>query len=153
MLENLIANAIRFARGRVLVAARRRKNRMVIIVIDDGPGIAEEVRERIFETFFQAPDSQGREHAESAMSEAAARSSTDTDAGSVAMTCGYSGVGLGLSAVRRFADLLGIWVLIRSRVGHGTAIRLIMPEGDAADNCGDIAPASGSGVVHPVGGG
>ena len=51
---NLVANAIDAAGkgGSVQVLARRQGNRVVVSVIDDGPGIASDVREHIFEPFY-----------------------------------------------------------------------------------------------------
>ncbi len=51
---NLIANAIDAVAegGSVGVSARREGNSVVVHVVDDGPGIQPEIRERIFEPFF-----------------------------------------------------------------------------------------------------
>jgi signal transduction histidine kinase len=51
---NLIANAIDAAAdgGNVEVSAHRKGDTVVVRVIDDGPGISDELRERIFEPFF-----------------------------------------------------------------------------------------------------
>jgi C4-dicarboxylate-specific signal transduction histidine kinase len=42
--------------GRVVVDARRDKDRVIVRVIDDGPGIPDELRERVFEPFFTTKD-------------------------------------------------------------------------------------------------
>ena len=54
-LSNLIGNAIRFSpQGAALhVRARRRSNRLVLEVADEGPGIAPAERPHVFEPFFQ----------------------------------------------------------------------------------------------------
>jgi len=51
---NLIANAIDAAGdgGSVEVSARRQGEAIVVRVLDDGPGVAADLRERIFEPFF-----------------------------------------------------------------------------------------------------
>ena len=51
---NLIDNAIDAAptSGRVEVSAARKDGSVVVRVVDDGPGVPEEIRERIFEPFF-----------------------------------------------------------------------------------------------------
>ena len=51
---NLIENALDAAvqGGRVEVAAIRERERVVVRIVDDGPGIAEEIRDRIFDPFF-----------------------------------------------------------------------------------------------------
>ncbi len=55
---NLVDNALDAvgAGGRVAVAARREGKRVVVEVTDDGPGIAPEIRERIFDPFFSTKD-------------------------------------------------------------------------------------------------
>jgi two-component system, NtrC family, sensor kinase len=54
VLLNLIANARQAMPngGTVRVAVRRERNQAVVVVSDDGPGIAPDVVERIFEPFF-----------------------------------------------------------------------------------------------------
>jgi len=54
VLLNLIANARQAMPngGTVRVAVRRERNQAVVVVADDGPGIAPDVAERIFEPFF-----------------------------------------------------------------------------------------------------
>jgi len=51
---NLIDNALDAVPtgGRVEVTARRQGNRVVVEVIDDGPGIPAEIRDRVFDPFF-----------------------------------------------------------------------------------------------------
>jgi two-component system sensor histidine kinase TctE len=63
LVANLLDNAIRFApaRGRVTVRVSRRGDRAVLAVEDNGPGIPEAERSRIFDRFYQigGGDSQG----------------------------------------------------------------------------------------------
>jgi signal transduction histidine kinase len=49
---NLIDNALDAARGHVAVAADRHGPSVVVRVVDDGPGVPQEIRERIFDPFF-----------------------------------------------------------------------------------------------------
>jgi two-component system OmpR family sensor kinase len=57
LLGNLVENAVRHAPegGRVEIAVRKQDALIEIAVADDGPGIAEEDRERIFEPFYRSP--------------------------------------------------------------------------------------------------
>ena len=55
MLRNLISNALKFTRrGGVALIARRSGDAIAIEVVDTGPGIAEDRRERIFDEFERA---------------------------------------------------------------------------------------------------
>jgi signal transduction histidine kinase len=57
---NLIENAVRHARSGVAVAAFADHDEAVISISDDGPGIAPEDRERVFERFTRLDDARGR---------------------------------------------------------------------------------------------
>jgi signal transduction histidine kinase len=62
---NLINNAVRYAASEVTVTVRpgRRAHRPVAIltVVDDGPGITEDERERVFDRFYRVQESRSRE--------------------------------------------------------------------------------------------
>lgn len=53
LVSNLIDNAIRYTQtgGRVTVVAKREADRIVSRVMDNGPGIPDDIRERVFERF------------------------------------------------------------------------------------------------------
>ncbi len=101
IVRNLVANAVRYTKdGGVLIAARRRCDRVVIDVFDTGIGVAPENRERIFEEFYQVGfDAHGRS----------------------------AGMGLGLAIVRRLARLLGHDVSVLSVPGRGSRFRVVAP--------------------------
>jgi signal transduction histidine kinase/CheY-like chemotaxis protein len=103
IVDNLVANAIRYTRdGGVLVGARRCGMRVAIDVVDTGVGIAPGHRDRIFEEFYQVGDRSG------------------------APSSGH-GMGLGLAIVRRFAELLGHTIELRSVPGAGSRFRVLAP--------------------------
>jgi len=104
MLANLLSNALRYAPpgGRVLVAARRRGDAVLIEVRDNGPGIASEHQAAIFTEFYQV-----------------ANPAREQD----------KGLGLGLSIVDRLARALGIEVRLRSAAGRGTVFGLLIKTG------------------------
>ena len=58
-LANVLRNAVRHASARVALTVERAGGRTVVHVDDDGPGIAPEDRERIFEAFYQGPSPAG----------------------------------------------------------------------------------------------
>ena len=100
ILENLISNAIKFSSGgRVLVAARPRQGGVAIEIWDQGPGILPEAHAKIFTPFHQS-------------------SVGDTTLG---------GVGLGLAVVKRFIDCMQYEISVRSRVGSGTVMTVLIP--------------------------
>lgn len=49
ILSNLIDNACKWARARVTISARQENGAMVVEVLDDGPGIAPDLRARVFD--------------------------------------------------------------------------------------------------------
>ena len=102
MIANLVSNALRYtpAGGRVLVAARKRGDAVLVEVRDSGIGIAVEHQAAIFAEFYQVGNV-AREH--------------------------NKGLGLGLSIVDRLARALDIQVALRSRLGEGTTFALQIP--------------------------
>jgi signal transduction histidine kinase len=59
-LSNLLRNAQKYAASRIRVTARREGARVTIAVEDDGPGIPDDERERIFEPFYRLDRSRDR---------------------------------------------------------------------------------------------
>jgi signal transduction histidine kinase/CheY-like chemotaxis protein len=102
VVRNLLSNAIRYTRdGGVVVAARRRGDRLRLEVWDTGPGIRPSEQERIFEEFYQvAGDVPAPDPAQS------------------------KGLGLGLAIVRRLARVLEAPLQLRSQPGRGTVFSL-----------------------------
>jgi signal transduction histidine kinase len=103
ILQNLLANALRYtAHGGVLVGARRRGDRVMVQVSDTGPGIPEAKREAIFQEFKRA-------HSD---------------------IPGETGFGLGLAIVRRFAQALDHPVRLASNVGRGSTFSVRLPRAE-----------------------
>ncbi|MBP2313235.1 sensor histidine kinase [Azospirillum soli] len=101
MVRNLLVNALRYTvSGRILLGCRRRGGQLAIEVWDTGPGIPADQQQRIFEDFYRCGADQ-------------------PDAG--------RGLGLGLSIVRRTAQILGHRVGVRSTVGKGTVFSIAVP--------------------------
>lgn len=110
LLANLVDNAIKYTpKGAVLVAARRTRmdgrEAWRIEVRDSGLGIAESLREQVFEPFFQA-DNPGRDRSR--------------------------GLGLGLSLVASMARMLHSHIHLRSAPGRGSTFSLTLPAERAA---------------------
>jgi signal transduction histidine kinase len=62
IVQNLLANALRVtqAKGNIRVSLAAQGEAIILRVSDDGPGVAPELRERIFEKFAQAEDRKTR---------------------------------------------------------------------------------------------
>ncbi|GLK50025.1 hybrid sensor histidine kinase/response regulator [Brevundimonas intermedia] len=104
MLQNLIANAIRYTdKGRVLVGARRQGERVRLLVCDTGRGIPDADQETVFGEFVRLPGAPVDE----------------------------PGAGLGLAIVRRLSSLLDHPLELNSRVGRGSIFRITVPRGVA----------------------
>ena len=95
ILRNFLSNALRYSEGgKVLIGARRLGDRARIEVLDQGPGIAPEHMEAIFEPFYQVGNLERAPE---------------------------KGHGLGLSIARGMATMMGARIDTRSRLGHGSA--------------------------------
>jgi signal transduction histidine kinase len=94
ILDNLVDNAIRYtlAGGRVEVQLTGNNGALGLIVRDDGPGIAESDRERVFERFVRLPPTveQG-----SGLGLAIVKRVVDAQAGSLRFVEGLAGRGVG----------------------------------------------------------
>ena len=124
ILTNLLSNALKFtpADGSIKLRVSRithqedgkgHKNDIWLRfeVIDTGCGIAEENLDKIFESFEQ-------EHA--------------------GITQKYGGTGLGLALVKRFSELMGGSVQVKSTLGAGSAFVVELPFGQAGERCDPI---------------
>jgi signal transduction histidine kinase len=98
-LANLIANAVKFGAA-ARVKALSEDRRAVIVVEDDGPGLAESELEAVFEPFHRAERSRSRE---------------------------TGGAGLGLTVARQAARASGGDVTLTNRPGGGLTARLTLP--------------------------
>jgi signal transduction histidine kinase/ActR/RegA family two-component response regulator len=103
ILRNLLANAVKFTdSGGVGIATQRRGTTVDIIVFDTGIGIAAKDQSIIFDQFERVSQPGGSR----------------------------DGLGLGLSIVRRMADLLGVTIALASEIGKGSRFTLSLPYAD-----------------------
>ena len=124
LIGNLLSNAIRYTdRGSVRVSCRPQGAELCIEVRDTGVGIPSDKLEKVFEEFYQVD--RGAQRPE--------------------------GLGLGLSIVRRLANLLQCSVDVESSEREGTAFRIVVPRATApaADSAAarKSSPASGGRVL------
>ncbi|MGE0071502.1 MAG: ATP-binding protein [Thiomonas sp.] len=102
LLENLLVNAIRFSPrgGRIRLDAERVAGGSEIRIADQGPGVAPQDRDRLFQPFFQG---------------------SNQPAGAL------RGTGLGLALARQYAQLHGGSLDLLALDGPGAVFRLFLP--------------------------
>jgi heavy metal sensor kinase len=103
-LLNLVHNAIRYSgEGTVVSLQVKSRDKAVLLeVIDQGPGIAPEHQEKIFDRFYRVDKARSR---------------------------ASGGVGLGLSISRWAAERQGARIELESQPGHGSLFRIVIPVG------------------------
>ena len=104
-LHNLLQNADRYARNLITLSLSAEAGEIRLIVEDDGPGIMEKDREKIFEPFVRLDSSRNRE---------------------------FGGYGLGLAIVKQIARYHHGRILVRSAESGGAVFEMIWPATDAA---------------------
>ncbi|MHA6761212.1 HAMP domain-containing sensor histidine kinase [Streptacidiphilus sp. PAMC 29251] len=95
LLANLVDNAARHARSTVRIRLETTADSVLIEVADDGPGIAAEDRDRVFDRFTRLDDARARDHA------------------------GTAGTGLGLAIARDIATAHGGTLTARPPLPEG----------------------------------
>lgn len=105
MVSNLLSNANKYSpvNGNILVTLQLSEGKPVLSVEDDGPGIPEQERERVFDRFYRSALGDGPDSA--------------------------PGCGLGLTIVAHIAELHHARIFIEnSRFESGTAVRVVFGE-------------------------
>jgi signal transduction histidine kinase len=102
VLLNLLSNAVKFTPegGRVEVRAARADDHVEVSVSDTGIGIAVEDQETVFEEFRQVGTDYAKKH---------------------------EGTGLGLTLSRKFVELHGGRIAVKSRLGEGSTFTFTLP--------------------------
>lgn len=98
--QNLISNAIKFTdeNGKIFIELKKQNDTFVFIVKDDGIGIADCDKERVFDMFFTGDKSRNKE-----------------------------GSGLGLSLTKKIVEKLGGEISFISKQGEGTTFTVVLP--------------------------
>jgi len=101
-LLNLVHNAIRYSAEWLMISlrVRRQEANAVVEVIDQGPGIAPDHRQKIFERFYRVDKARSR---------------------------ASGGAGLGLAIARWAIERQGGHVELESEPGRGSLFRIVMP--------------------------
>lgn len=98
LVQNLISNAYRYGKenGHTAVTLETSDGKAILSVADDGIGIAESEKEKIFDRFYRIDSSRS-----------------------------VRGTGLGLSMVKKIAELHGAGIVLESEPGKGSDFRII----------------------------
>ena len=108
ILQNLIGNAVKFTeKGQVEISSEQFDNSIKITVTDTGIGISENHLLHIFDEFRQADSGTSRR---------------------------FGGTGLGLAIAKKYANLLGGTIEVKSTLGEGSSFSLILPLNYVAEN-------------------
>lgn len=99
LIRNLLENARRHGQGKIEVFLSGGNGQAVLQVCNDGPGVPESERERIFEPFYRLPGSSERD----------------------------GGVGLGLALVKSIAERHDGRIVCENDALNGTSFRFTMP--------------------------
>ena len=115
LIDNLVGNAVKYSPhgGFVRVNMQRDPNTVLLTVTDQGPGIAPELRERVFERFFRAP---GQTLSGSGLGLAIAKAVADRHGATLKLSNGPDG--LGLQVLLRMRMPLGMPSPIKLDQGH-----------------------------------
>jgi two-component system sensor histidine kinase GlrK len=117
ILDNLLSNAIKFTPrgGTIGISARSERDQLILDVVDSGPGIPAEERNRIFEAFYQGKTPQGGH---------------------------VKGTGIGLSVVTEFVNAHNGSVEILEAKSGGAHFRVRLPLRQSAEAARDKAHAA-----------
>lgn len=121
--QNILGNAIKFVspHGKIQILLRKEQKSFKVSIADNGIGMDDETKKRVYEKFYQADSSR-------------------TGAGN----------GLGLTLAKRIVDLHGGTIEVSSKAGEGTLFAVTLPEikGQPVGNGKlEIPPASVAFVV------
>lgn len=105
LINNLISNAYRYGKdnGNIILSLKQNESEIALSVKDDGIGISDDEKDKIFNRFYQADK---------------ARTSKSSD----------FGIGLGLSIVSSIARLHGGYMEVESRINEGSTFTLKIPK-------------------------
>jgi len=114
ILRNLLSNALKYTQcGTVHLRVRAESSQLFIDIVDNGPGIAPEHLQRLFDDFYQVDNANHDQR---------------------------QGVGLGLSIVQTICRLLDHTVAIDSRLGMGSTFTVQLARGVVTDFPADLIP-------------
>ena len=107
IIRNLLENALKFTRNKIVLGSRKEKNKLRIMILDNGNGIIPEEKELIFKEFYQSRRQKGRQ---------------------------YGGSGLGLAIVNKLTMLMKSRLDLDTIPGRGSCFSFTLPLYKPAEN-------------------
>ncbi len=102
IIDNIFSNAIKYnnSNSKIRIQSIEKDGKITLSITDEGEGMDTAVLSKIFDRFYRADESRSSQ---------------------------IKGYGLGLSLAKKFADILGIKIEVKSQPQKGTTFTLILP--------------------------
>ena len=100
IIRNLLSNAFKYTQSKIVLGCKREQDHIRIMILDNGPGISEQERNKIFEEFYQSPQ---------------------------IIDNRKQGAGLGLTIVSKIAAVIDTKIEISSIPGRGSCFSFLLP--------------------------
>jgi signal transduction histidine kinase len=140
VIVNLVDNAVRHAASSVTVSVSSGPGSVVLIVIDDGPGIPAADRDRVFERFTRLDDARTRDAGGSGLGLAIVRNLVQQQGGTVALAPAATGTCMRVTLPRRASPPALPDALDRGSSPHRGPVKPLDPrssQGDPRSNQGE----------------
>jgi signal transduction histidine kinase len=85
VIRNVLSNAVRHSRSKVWVSLSESAGGVSLVVQDDGPGVPEHLRERIFERFTRSDEARDRDSGGSGLGLAISRAILENHGGTISL--------------------------------------------------------------------
>ena len=100
IIRNLLSNAFKYTKNKIVLGCKREQDNIRIMILDNGPGISEAEKSKIFEEFYQSSD---------------------------IIDNRKQGAGLGLTIVSKIATVIDTKIEISSKLGQGSCFSFLLP--------------------------
>ena len=100
IIRNLLSNAFKYTKNKIVLGCKKEQDNIRIMVLDNGPGVSENDKKKIFEEFYQSPD---------------------------IIDNRKQGAGLGLTIVSKIATVIDTEIEINSILGQGSCFSFLLP--------------------------